>query len=335
VSAAEADAQIRSEQWKRGLDEQVPALGGRTPREAARDPAARAGLIEWAKGLVRHVDRTNLMLGRQDDINRVIRELGLSELDIPAPPQRPIPVGDKMFSEVESDYPDFDDPDEDDDFDETDEDFDEADDEFDETDDDSDEADEEFNADLLEDEAIDPEEMKRLAERVNDWSAPPLPDRPLSEEEAIERVEGVLRAFKTPLGAVAGLADSGSTVLEDSWAVCDGPMESEEFGVVTLYIANVWFALVPTGRVPLLRRDILVDSFDAEVDKLEKTAPKKKFAALLNDSPQPHLLELIAVQILECSKTGPRDLRLRTEVATYACIMIKVLIAELDHALRQ
>lgn len=73
-------------------DRQVPALGGRTPREAARDPALRPKLVRLIKSQVRGHDEKNLQLGRDADINWLLRELGLGELDVPPPPLR-APIG--------------------------------------------------------------------------------------------------------------------------------------------------------------------------------------------------------------------------------------------------
>ena len=76
-------------------DQPVPALGGRTPREAAGDPALRPKLVRLMKSHVRSHDQKNLQTGRDADINWLLRELGLEELDVPPPPLRsPLEMAD-------------------------------------------------------------------------------------------------------------------------------------------------------------------------------------------------------------------------------------------------
>lgn len=73
------------------LDESVPALENRTPREAARDPSLRPRLIELMKHRVQSHDERNLETGGVNDINWMLHELGLNEIIFDAPPRRPPP----------------------------------------------------------------------------------------------------------------------------------------------------------------------------------------------------------------------------------------------------
>ena len=73
------------------LDDSIPDLDGRTPREAARDPQLRPKLIRLIKSRVRITDQRNLQTGRNDDINWMVRELGLDEIDFAAPPPGRVP----------------------------------------------------------------------------------------------------------------------------------------------------------------------------------------------------------------------------------------------------
>lgn len=73
------------------LDDQVPALDDKTPREAAADPALRPRLIRLLKQRVRHQDERNLASGRTDDLNWMLRELGTTEILFDPPPWRPPP----------------------------------------------------------------------------------------------------------------------------------------------------------------------------------------------------------------------------------------------------
>jgi len=93
------------------LDERVPALDHRTPREAARDPALRPKLIHLMKQRVRSLDERNLRDGRDpksNDITGWLRELELDEIIFDPPPWRPPPA--QMLEEEELDTDDFDRP---------------------------------------------------------------------------------------------------------------------------------------------------------------------------------------------------------------------------------
>lgn len=69
----------------------IPLLDGKTPREASVIPALRPKLLRLMKSLVRDVDEKNLRTGRSDDINWLLRELGLTEILFDPPPFRPPP----------------------------------------------------------------------------------------------------------------------------------------------------------------------------------------------------------------------------------------------------
>lgn len=87
-------------------DQAVPALDGRTPREAARDPLLRPKLVAVMKRLVRHHDQTCRRLGVAVDLNGLLRDLGLTELDFPPPPSTPLPDEDmeEAFDEAQEDF---------------------------------------------------------------------------------------------------------------------------------------------------------------------------------------------------------------------------------------
>ncbi|MEY2882180.1 MAG: hypothetical protein RLZZ15_4560 [Verrucomicrobiota bacterium] len=94
VSIEDHQAELMQQHRRDFADLPVPALGGQTPRAAAADARLRPQLVELIKSHVRRHDVDNLRSGRADDINWLIRELGLAELDFPAPPRR-APPGDE------------------------------------------------------------------------------------------------------------------------------------------------------------------------------------------------------------------------------------------------
>lgn len=97
VSLADYSAALKNEQRRTLPDLRLPALDGHTPREAAADPALRPKLVSLMKIQVRALDEENLRSGRCDDLNTVLRELGLGEIDFPPPPVRAKPQEEDEF----------------------------------------------------------------------------------------------------------------------------------------------------------------------------------------------------------------------------------------------
>jgi len=73
------------------IDAHVPALDGLTPREAVSSPTARVSLVRLLKEQIHAVDEARLRGKKLPDPMATVRELGLVELDTPAPPERPCP----------------------------------------------------------------------------------------------------------------------------------------------------------------------------------------------------------------------------------------------------
>jgi hypothetical protein len=88
-SLDELGADWMAAQDRAWLDAPVPALDGKTPRAAAQDPVLRAGLIRLMKSRIRTTDQRNLRSGGREDVNWMLRELGLQEILFPPPPPRP------------------------------------------------------------------------------------------------------------------------------------------------------------------------------------------------------------------------------------------------------
>jgi hypothetical protein len=93
------------------LDQRIPALNDRTPREAAADPSMRDMLLEYMKRHVTATDDLRYRKGLDVDVNHHLEELGLHELIFTPPPLPDIP-------EDERDHEEDDEEEEDDDADE-------------------------------------------------------------------------------------------------------------------------------------------------------------------------------------------------------------------------
>lgn len=293
ISRADYQASLATKQRWQLLNQALPMLGGRTPREAMHEPARRSQLIEWAKAIVRAHDQQNLQTGRTDDINELIRALSLSELDFPAPPKRAIPE-----SPLDDGGDGFDD-------------------EFDDED------------DLLGTEDV--------GGRASEWSAPPLPNRPLSQTEADDRMQQAIETFDTAAAAMDELAEAEPDLIGELWRLCEPEMNHDQFGVVTVFVVQLWFALVPRGRSPLLR----YERIEAQVDEQLKAvtdagrSSARVLEQLIKRSPQPKLFMVVAKQIVASVDHAPATMRLAPEAALLALVVLNALIAELDHAVRE
>jgi len=82
---------VRMSLLRSWLNESIPALGGKTPREASMDPTLRPMLVHLVKDQVRSFDEANLRAGTTGDMNWVLKDLSLDELIFPPPPWREAP----------------------------------------------------------------------------------------------------------------------------------------------------------------------------------------------------------------------------------------------------
>lgn len=298
VDLQEFEAAARAEMQRRMLDDRIPALGNTTPREAATRPEMRPALLEWAKGLVRSHDRINLQTGRTDDINGFIRTLGLTELDVPAPPLRAIPE----------------------DLDEDDETDDDLDDEYD------------YRGD-----EIDFDENDERSADAADWSAPPLPPKPLSFEESMARLRGSLDAFDSAGAAIEEMELSAPALLDSIAKLCAAQMGADEFNVLTVFLVQTWFALVPRGATVSFSSSALCAGIDRRWKLLEKGGElsKRTMDKLVLDSSQPDFAAAVAAQFLQGTANSPPEMQLSPEATLHGFIVLGALIEELDRAQRR
>ncbi len=264
-------------------DHPVPALNGKTPRQAANDPSLRKKLLHLLKPMVRRIDEANLRTGRTDDINGLLRELRLAEIDFPPPPRRaPPPEG----ADQEGDYRDDAEPD------------------------------------------------GRAARRRFQT---PL-QGPLSEEEVAQRMHQALAGFDTAAAAIDELTASGSTVLEDAEALAKGLFSGDEYGFLVTFLLHGWFALVPPGtQAPALNYEAMVAELGRELERVPSWmagGPSETMRNMTAGSRQPALLLALIAEMFEGSAKAPKKLRPNPEVMIPMIAILKIVINEVDCALR-
>ncbi|MEW6302669.1 MAG: hypothetical protein AB1705_04310 [Verrucomicrobiota bacterium] len=108
-SEEEMHQDLLTSEGRAWLDRAIPGLDGRTPREAACDPALRPRLVRMMKSRVRKCDADNLQTGSSQDVNWMLRELGLNEILFdPPPPREPLSPREELDDEFDNlnNYPD-------------------------------------------------------------------------------------------------------------------------------------------------------------------------------------------------------------------------------------
>jgi hypothetical protein len=292
VSVADQAAWLQHEFLRSWPEEAVPALDGRTPREAASDPAMRQRLIELVKKQVRRIDEENLRTGRNDDASELIRSLGLAEIDFPPPPPR------AALREIH---------------------------------------DEEF--DSIGDESSDALPDEHGPANADERPLPPrLSGPPLTFEAALKRTQAALGQFDRAADALVELHLSGTDIVGDVAAMTEDMFEPGGFEAVVPSLLQAWFALVPCGvRAPELSLDMIADEIDALNAKLAEggSAAVNTMKQLSETGRQPGLLTVLIAQYLSGMDRMPKSQRPSAESRIAAMVVLRVVLDELDRALRR
>jgi hypothetical protein len=283
ASRAELLAKVRRDADQRFLDEPVPALQHKTPREAALDPALRPSLIRLMKSRVRATDAQNLRTGGREDINWMVRELGLTEILFDPPPPRPPPPG--------------------------------------------------FEAEEAEDE----DDWREPVEEGRP-EAPRLSGPPLTLEEAQQRLQEATNMWEAAEESTRELERSGSTLLEDVHDLTSEILGEQESAFLTVLLMQVWFAFVPRGvRAPELDFDRMREGMLEETRRMGEavaTGIDQAVDRLFAGAGQPNVLKLMLAQLLLTIQNAPKDLRLEGGALPVMIITLRVVVDELDRALR-
>lgn len=301
------EARLMQASLARFSDEKLPALSDHTPREAAAEPGLRPALVELVKSRVRQVDENNLRTGRSDDINWLIRELGLAEIDFPAPPPRDPPQASDAGEDDEDD-----------------EDFDDEDDDV-----------IDFPG-VAERRAEPPQRMRAPGESKGKAGSAPTGE--LSIGEASDRMAEAMGRFETPSEALAELEASGSEMLEDLSALTAELLTPDEFGILITLMLPVWFAMVPAGSpAPVLDYDQMEEAFDRDYDAVEDgdfTNSEELMQLVMKDCPQPGMLMQALGHLYSTSGRLPKKLRPGTAAMGVMALAVKTVLTELDRSQR-
>lgn len=291
TSPADHQAMLRQQFHREFADSPVPALDGKTPRQAAGDFLLRPRLVELMKTHVRQTDAQNLRSGRRDDINWLLRDLGLVEIDFPPPPPRPALA-----------------------------------DEFEPADDEAGDYDDEGN--FTETAAA------GTAERPDPG---PLPLAPLTFEMSLVRLQAALDAFEMAADGLGALDHEAPTLIDDIADLTADWVSDDEFSLMVPFLLQTWFALVPRGRRPVLRLDVMAAALASDSELLSERGRPGLIALeqLLGRCRQPHFFQALVEGVMEAAQHAPKSMQPSPEATIGIVLALKAVIDELDFALRR
>jgi hypothetical protein len=301
------------EMTRRWLDEAVPALGGRTPRAAAKDPELRPKVISLVKDHVKSTDERNLRTGRRDDINWLIRALDLPEIDHPPPPPRARPESDAF--DDEPDEPDMVAWEDEDDTD--------------------------FAADTDATMLASLFSAGRASDHLRRPLTPPLTGNPFSTRTAELRMKQAMDQFESGIEGLRELRDSAGPDLCDALLeMLEESMEDEVSSTLfAVSLLPVWFSMVKRGcRVPEIDIAGMVRSHNRLCKDMNAAAERggvEGFLAAITDGcHQPALLELAMHTMYRQFRNLHGNKEPDTADHLVAFAVSRVLIDAVDRALR-
>ena len=165
-----------------------------------------------------------------------------------------------------------------------------------------------------------------------------MPDRSLTFDEALDRLNAAMGAFETAAEAIQEIAASGSTLFEDAHALAEKRIDERDFGHLSVSLIQIWFALVPRGgRAPRLRLDAMQAAIVQDAKKIQARGPggMAVLQRMFSDSPQPNLLQAVAGALVKSYEEAPQPVRPQPGSVVVMVLVLKAMIAEIDCALRR
>jgi len=274
LSLEDANAHMLQQHYRMFLDEPNPSLGDRTPRQAAADPLWRPRLLSLIKQLVYHHDTRNLHDGRADDINWLLRDLGLTEILFEPPPIR---------SPLKQEQEDFD-------------------------------------------------------EAMELPLPPPLPQRPLTEEEVLNRLRVVSTVFPTP-EAMLDAFERDAPELFDLMDVVMKEHSDFMFEMLIMSAGQLWYVFLPPDTRPV---SINIERLAKNLSILPETIgqPPEKldlqwFERMIGGQRQPNVIQLLSANLLEACANKQLRRQVEPDALLGILLFLRALADELDQTLRE
>lgn len=131
---------------------------------------------------------------------------------------------------------------------------------------------------------------------------------------------------------------SGSTLVTDVDRLTADLLDENEFSFLVTLLLQVWFALVQPGcRAPELRLEVMAEALEREMKLLEPAVtagPTDMMNRLLAGCRQPALLQMAMARLFSTVGKTAKKMRPSMESQGPMVVVLKVVINELDYALR-
>lgn len=168
---------------------------------------------------------------------------------------------------------------------------------------------------------------------------PPLPDRPWTLDEAIERLCCMDKHFKRIEDAVADLAASGSTLVDDLLSLGQRTLKERESAYLALFGARLSYAFAPPGtRPPPSDYGTLTAALQREIERGQAAAKDERSTyarEFYEAGPQPDLMRLLTAEVIASGEKTPPLFEPGSQAQFFILLVLKVLVAEFDAALRR
>lgn len=168
--------------------------------------------------------------------------------------------------------------------------------------------------------------------KLNAW--PPLPPRPFTEEEAIERVKLSMDACQsTEEARNAMMAGGGRSLIEGLRYVVGNTFTTEEYALVDLFVMHVWTVFVPPGCYgPLIKPEDFPSTFvqQLELVKMASISSESDVDFFFEKGAQPHLLLVFAAMFKKAWDAFLPRPREKQNKFTLMLLILKATIDLLD-----
>ncbi len=279
-SPEELHSDVMANNDRQWLDQPLPALEAKTPRQAALDPVLRPRLIRVLKDRVRTCDQRNLESGRSDDINWMLKELGAHEIIFDPPPPRTKPrQTDDEFYDIEG----------------------------------------------------------QPHCELEPW--PPLPPRPFTIQEVIQRIELIQRTFNSALEAMNAMETAGAFIIEDVHALLGNALNEAQHAFLASFLIQAWFVFVPPGCYgPNIEPQEIQRAFQQQLKSLHVASKGGNEAAahyLMEEGPQPAVVRTLGSLALDAWMDISPDDNKEDMTPLLTLTVIKTVVELLDTACRR
>jgi len=165
---------------------------------------------------------------------------------------------------------------------------------------------------------------------------PPLPSsRPLTHDEAEDRVRAAIDTFDLVGEALEAMAAAGSTLIDDLLQVTKGLIPDENFNFLIPQLIPAWFALVPSGGpAPVIPSDVLRAAIVRDLNLFGSVRAHSTPDLIRKDHRQPELALCLMGYCMTNFSRARKKMKPRPEDQAVIMLVLCTVINELDRSVR-